>query len=223
MVADQAAAAGAAGRTVPPYARDAVAVVEAAGSDADSGLTQAEVASRLSTYGTNQIVSEKPPSVWAVALLQLRDPMNIMLVAVTCGEHSHWAGVDRDRRGVADPSECGPRYAAGAHGEGERRRPVQDAGAAGQGCTRRRGALGAGIRSSSWRHRVCRGRGYRARRRPHRTVRDTRGTGGGTDWRERADREGCGSHWPQPMSRSATGRTCCSRTPPSPEEPAQWW
>lgn len=83
MVADQAAAAGAAGRTVPPYARDAVAVVEAAGSDAESGLTQAEVASRLSTYGTNQIVSEKPPSVWAVALLQLRDPMNIMLVAVT--------------------------------------------------------------------------------------------------------------------------------------------
>ena len=56
MVADQAEAAGAAGRTVPPYARDAVAVVEAAGSDAESGLTQAEVASRLSTYGTNQIV-----------------------------------------------------------------------------------------------------------------------------------------------------------------------
>ena len=82
MVADQAAAAGAAGRTVPPYARDAVAVVETAGSDADSGLTQTEVASRLSTYGTNQIASEKPPSVWAVALLQLRDPMNIMLVAV---------------------------------------------------------------------------------------------------------------------------------------------
>ena len=83
MVADQAATAGAADRTAPPYARDAVAVVAAAGSDTASGLTQAEAASRLSTYGTNQIVSEKPPSVWAVALLQLRDPMNIMLVAVT--------------------------------------------------------------------------------------------------------------------------------------------
>ena len=83
MVTDQAATAGAADRTAPPYARDAVAVVAAAGSDTASGLTQAEAASRLSTYGTNQIVSEKPPSAWAVALLQLRDPMNIMLVAVT--------------------------------------------------------------------------------------------------------------------------------------------
>ena len=83
MVADQAAAAGAADRTLPPYACDAVAVVGAAGSDPDAGLTQAEAASRLSRYGMNEIVSEKPPSVWAVALLQLRDPMNIMLVAVT--------------------------------------------------------------------------------------------------------------------------------------------
>ena len=83
MVTGQAATAGAADGTLPPYARDAVAVVEAAGSDVDYGLTQAEAASRLSTYGANEIVSEKPPSIWAVALLQLRDPMNIMLVAVT--------------------------------------------------------------------------------------------------------------------------------------------
>jgi Ca2+-transporting ATPase len=83
MVADQAAAAGAADRTLPPYACDAIAVVGAAGSNPDAGLTQAEAASRLSTYGMNEIVSEKPPSVWAVALRQLRDPMNIMLVAVT--------------------------------------------------------------------------------------------------------------------------------------------
>ncbi len=83
MATDQEVTAGGAGRALPPYFRDAVAVVEAAGSDADSGLTQTEVASRLSTYGANQIVSEKPPSVWTVALLQLRDPMNIMLVAVT--------------------------------------------------------------------------------------------------------------------------------------------
>ncbi len=83
MVADQAAAAGAADRTLPPYACNAVVVLEAAGSDADSGLSQAEAESRMSTYGANEIVSEKPPSIWAVALLQLRDPMNIMLVAVT--------------------------------------------------------------------------------------------------------------------------------------------
>ena len=83
MVADQAATAGAADGTRPPYSCDAVAVVEAVGSDVDSGLTEAEAASRLSTFGANEIVSEKPPSIWAVALLQLRDPMNIMLVAVT--------------------------------------------------------------------------------------------------------------------------------------------
>jgi Ca2+-transporting ATPase len=36
----------------------------------------------LTQHGPNQITSEKPPSMWAVALQQLRDPMNIMLVAV---------------------------------------------------------------------------------------------------------------------------------------------
>ena len=37
----------------------------------------------------NEIVSEKPPSVWAVALRQLRDPMNIMLVAVLWSAFSY--------------------------------------------------------------------------------------------------------------------------------------
>ena len=41
------------------------------------------MAQRQSTYGLNEIAAEKPPSVVAVALGQLRDPMNIMLVAVT--------------------------------------------------------------------------------------------------------------------------------------------
>src|SRR5262249_12308373 len=47
-----------------------------------NGLTAAEASSRLARYGSNQITSEKPPSIWAVALGQLRDPMNIMLVGV---------------------------------------------------------------------------------------------------------------------------------------------
>jgi P-type Ca2+ transporter type 2C len=37
----------------------------------------------LSQYGANEIAREQPPSVVEVALQQLRDPMNIMLVAVT--------------------------------------------------------------------------------------------------------------------------------------------
>ena len=48
-----------------------------------AGLTQAEAAARLGRDGPNEITGEKPLSVWQVALEQLRDPMNIMLVAVT--------------------------------------------------------------------------------------------------------------------------------------------
>ena len=67
---------------VPVYSQEAADVVAAMGSDGTTGLTVAEAAARLSQHGPNQITSEKPPSMWAVALGQLRDPMNIMLVAV---------------------------------------------------------------------------------------------------------------------------------------------
>ena len=66
----------------PVYSQEAAAVVAALGSDEMMGLTVTEAAARLSQHGPNQITSEKPPSMWAVALGQLRDPMNIMLVAV---------------------------------------------------------------------------------------------------------------------------------------------
>jgi Ca2+-transporting ATPase len=46
-------------------------------------LSIAKAASRLARYGPNKITGEKPPSVLVVALTQLRDPMNMMLVAVT--------------------------------------------------------------------------------------------------------------------------------------------
>ncbi len=64
------------------YNRDSDAVVAAVGSDTDRGLSSADVAARVAKYGANQIVSEPPPSTWAVALGQLSDPMNLMLVAV---------------------------------------------------------------------------------------------------------------------------------------------
>ena len=76
------AASSATGVDPEPYALAAEAVVAAAGSDADAGLAGAEATSRLSTYGPNQIAAEKPPSLWVVAAQQLRDPMNLMLVAV---------------------------------------------------------------------------------------------------------------------------------------------
>ena len=65
------------------FAQDEASVVAAFGSDAEHGLSQAEAAARLAQYGPNQITGEKPPSVSAVALAQLREPMNIMLIAVT--------------------------------------------------------------------------------------------------------------------------------------------
>ncbi len=65
-----------------PYARESRAVAAALGTDPDRGLTAPEAANRLRTHGPNAIVGEKPPSVWAVAFAQLRDPMNLMLVAV---------------------------------------------------------------------------------------------------------------------------------------------
>jgi Ca2+-transporting ATPase len=67
----------------PWFAQDADAVVAAMDSNSANGLSRAEAAARLSRYGPNQIAGEKPPSVWALALLQLRDPMNLMLIAVT--------------------------------------------------------------------------------------------------------------------------------------------
>ncbi len=66
-----------------PYSQEALEVIAGLDSDADTGLTSAEAAARLATFGPNEITGEKPPSVWRVALGQLRDPMNLMLVAVT--------------------------------------------------------------------------------------------------------------------------------------------
>ncbi len=71
-----------AGTVGPAYAMRTDEVVAAAGSDAVTGLSGTEAASRLSSYGPNEIAAEKPPSIWSIALAQLRDPMNLMLVAV---------------------------------------------------------------------------------------------------------------------------------------------
>ena len=58
-------------------------VLSALGSNADSGLSSGEATARLATYGPNVIAAEPSPSVWAVALTQLKDSMNLMLIAVS--------------------------------------------------------------------------------------------------------------------------------------------
>ncbi|MEV4349525.1 cation-translocating P-type ATPase [Actinoplanes sp. NPDC049596] len=64
------------------YDQRADAVVAAVDSDQVRGLTTAEATARRERYGPNTIAAEKPPSILAVAVAQLRDPMNLMLVAV---------------------------------------------------------------------------------------------------------------------------------------------
>src|SRR5690242_4575365 len=65
-----------------PYLRHAEDVVAELGTDLEYGLSYHEAARRLQEVGPNKLSSEKPPSIWVVALGQLRDPMNIMLVVV---------------------------------------------------------------------------------------------------------------------------------------------
>ncbi|SEC78260.1 cation-translocating P-type ATPase [Rhodococcus koreensis] len=64
------------------YAQDADAVVAATASDRQAGLTAGEVDERRRRHGPNEIASEPGPSAWAIALQQLKDLMNLMLVAV---------------------------------------------------------------------------------------------------------------------------------------------
>ena len=71
-----------AGDAPPAHALDGADVAAGLGTDPAAGLGSAEVATRLGQYGPNAIAAEKPPSVWEIALAQLREPMNIMLIAV---------------------------------------------------------------------------------------------------------------------------------------------
>jgi Ca2+-transporting ATPase len=64
------------------FALDVESVVAGVGSDVERGLTSGDAANRLYRFGPNQIAEEKPPSIVSIALTQLRDPMNIMLIAV---------------------------------------------------------------------------------------------------------------------------------------------
>ena len=64
------------------YAQEPDAVMATLGVEAGRGLSSAEVTSRQQRYGPNQIASEPSPSTWSVALIQIRDPMNLMLIVV---------------------------------------------------------------------------------------------------------------------------------------------
>ncbi|MCB2177424.1 MAG: cation-translocating P-type ATPase [Actinomycetales bacterium] len=65
-----------------PHLTGAAEVAAAMGVDPEQGLTGEEAQARLAEYGPNTISAEPPPSVWSVVLGQLRDPMQLMLLAV---------------------------------------------------------------------------------------------------------------------------------------------
>ncbi|HEY7259946.1 MAG TPA: cation-transporting P-type ATPase [Trebonia sp.] len=64
------------------YALSAEAVAGQLGVDPAVGLDAGEVTERLAQYGPNELPTEPPPSMWAVARGQLVNPMNIMLLLV---------------------------------------------------------------------------------------------------------------------------------------------
>jgi Ca2+-transporting ATPase len=65
------------------HALSADAVAGALATNISSGLSTDEAAARLAQHGPNELKREAKASVWAITFEQLRDPMNVMLVAVT--------------------------------------------------------------------------------------------------------------------------------------------
>ncbi|MCP4436917.1 MAG: cation-translocating P-type ATPase [Actinomycetia bacterium] len=72
----------AAGHDMSPHTLDTTTVAANQAVDPGQGLTKQEAALRLGRVGPNEIPKQPPPSFWEVVLKALRDPMNMMLVAV---------------------------------------------------------------------------------------------------------------------------------------------
>ncbi len=65
------------------HLQDATAVLRALRTDKDRGLSTPVAAARLADYGPNTVRPEAKPSRLQITLVQLRDPMNLMLIAVS--------------------------------------------------------------------------------------------------------------------------------------------
>jgi len=64
------------------HAREAADVTTQLDVDPDQGLTTSEAVERARKFGPNELRTEPPPGLWAVARAQLLNPMNIMLAIV---------------------------------------------------------------------------------------------------------------------------------------------
>ena len=64
------------------YARDPDEAIVQLSTNGLEGLSSPEAEGRLAQYGPNELHAEAPPSVWKIALGQVADPMNLMLLIV---------------------------------------------------------------------------------------------------------------------------------------------
>ena len=163
--------------------------------------------------GRTRSPSEKPPSVWAVALGQLRDPMNIMLDRGHRREPGDQPVLHRGHRRL--PGRCST-WSSG-HARSSRHAPASTPSprcrflrprSSGTASSRSVPAVDARPR----RHRAARSGRHRPGRWPHRAVGHARDPGGGADWRERTGRQGRADAVLDATSVSATAPTWRSRT-----------
>ncbi|MFT0847262.1 cation-translocating P-type ATPase [Actinomycetaceae bacterium L2_0104] len=78
--------------TVPeaPYLRDSQEAVSALRVDPAVGLSRAEAAARLATFGPNELRGKPPTPLWQRVLLQLKDPLVILLILAALISGGAW-------------------------------------------------------------------------------------------------------------------------------------
>ena len=72
-----------AARPSSPYQESADAVIDALGSDAHRGLSEAEARARLARDGRNELTAEEPVPGWRKFLAQFKDVLVILVVTAT--------------------------------------------------------------------------------------------------------------------------------------------
>ena len=72
------------------YQRSVQEVVDALGSDASHGLTDAEARARLARDGPNELASEPPVPAWRKFLAQFQDVLVILLLIATAISAALW-------------------------------------------------------------------------------------------------------------------------------------
>ena len=196
-----------------PYAIEATAVVAALDTDADVGAERRRGRDPAGPARTERDHEREAAVGLGGGAGQFRNPMNIMLVAVTVVSFA----IGEVSTGIIVALLILLNVVLGSRQELKARASVTalsnlqvpQAKVVRDGIAR----AGAGRRRRAGRHRAGRGGRHRARRRSDHPAGDARDPGGGAHGRERAGGEGRRACSRARTSRSVTGRTCCSRTP----------